>query len=114
MYALVGPASSANQASRVRPAAGARARLAWCCSRPLARSRSSGCRWPGAVLLVAAIGPAVFALDGLWHILQVHLVAAARGSGGEDVQDLLNTLIGLACCRSRCRAYCSPCADWRV
>jgi signal transduction histidine kinase len=50
----------------------------------------------GAVLLVAAVGPVVFALDGLWHILQD---ISGQGLGGQDEQDLLNTLIGLACCR---------------
>ena len=50
----------------------------------------------GPVLLVAAIGPAVLTVDGLWHVLQD---VWSHGLGGQDVQDVRNTLIGLACCR---------------
>jgi signal transduction histidine kinase len=50
----------------------------------------------GAVLLVAAIGPVVLALDGLGHVLKD---VWSQGLGGQDVDDLRNSLIGLACCR---------------
>jgi len=50
----------------------------------------------GLVLLVAAIGPPALTVDGLWHVLQDLL---SHGLGGQDVQDIRNTVIGLACCR---------------
>jgi signal transduction histidine kinase len=92
------PASSARSGSVVgsdrRPGAGARLGLVL-----LAPPRALaffGLSLAGLVLLVAAIGPAVLAVDGLWHVLQD---IWSHGLGGGDVQDVRNTLIGLVCCR---------------
>jgi signal transduction histidine kinase len=92
------PDSSARSGSGVgsdrRPGAGARLGLVL-----LAPPRALaffGLSLAGLVLLVAAIGPVVLAVDGLWHVLQD---IWSRGIGGQDTQDVRNTLIGLVCCR---------------
>ena len=92
------PDSSARSGSGVgsdrRPGAGARLGLVL-----LAPPRALaffGLSLAGLVLLVAAIGPVVLAADGLWHVLQD---IWSRGIGGQDTQDVRNTLIGLVCCR---------------
>jgi signal transduction histidine kinase len=77
-----------------RPGAGAR--LGWVLLAPARALAFFGLSLAGAVLLVAAIGPVVLALDGLWHVLQD---VWSQGLGGQDVDDLRNALIGLACCR---------------
>jgi signal transduction histidine kinase len=92
------PASSARSGSVVgsdrRPGAGAR--LGFVLLAPPRALAFFGLSLAGLVLLVAAIGPAVLAVDGLWHVLQD---IWSHGLGGEDVQDVRNTLIGLVCCR---------------
>jgi signal transduction histidine kinase len=77
-----------------RPGAGARLRFVL-----LALPRVLaffGLSLAGLVLLVAAIGPVVLALDGLWHVIQD---ISGRGLGGQNEHDLFYTLIGLAWCR---------------
>jgi len=92
------PASSARSGSVVgsdrRPGAGAR--LGFVLLAPPRALAFFGLSLAGLVLLVAAIGPAVLAVDGLWHVLQD---IWSHGLGGGDVQDVRNTLIGLVCCR---------------
>jgi signal transduction histidine kinase len=92
------PASSARSGSAVgsdrRPGAGAR--LGFVLLAPPRALAFFGLSLAGLVLLAAAIGPAVLAVDGLWHVLQD---IWSHGLGGEDVQDVRNTLIGLVCCR---------------
>jgi signal transduction histidine kinase len=93
-----GPASSASAGSAVgsgrRPGAGAR--LGFALLTPPRALAFFGLSLAGLVLLVAAVGPALLAVDGVWHVLQDVL---SHGLGGEDVQDVRNTLVGLACCR---------------
>jgi signal transduction histidine kinase len=102
MNGPVWPAASPDTAARSggivgsyrRPGAGARLRFVL-----LAPPRALvffGLSLAGLVLLAAAIGPAVLAVDGLWHVLQD---IWSHGLGGPDVQDVRNTLIGLLCCR---------------
>src|ERR1700727_2667443 len=87
MNALGGPAAGPTGPARSdRP--GARGRLVWVLLAPARALALFGLSLAGLVLLVAAVGPVVFALDGLWHILQD---ISGRGLGGQDEQDLPDT-----------------------
>jgi signal transduction histidine kinase len=77
-----------------RPGAGAR--LGFVLLAPARALAFFGLSLAGLVLLVAAIGPVVLAVDGLGHVLQD---ISRQGFGGQDADDLRNALIGLACCR---------------
>jgi signal transduction histidine kinase len=75
---------------------GAGARLGFVLLAPARSLAFFGLSLAGLVLLVAAIGPVVLAVDGLGHVLQD---ISRQGFGGQDADDLRNALIGLACCR---------------
>ena len=113
MNGPVVPAASPASPASVRPAGRSRAELGWVLLAPLRALAFFGLSLAGAVLLVAAVGPVVLAVDGLWHVIQDIWQRSTLGAAAR--QDLSNALIGLACCRfvlppGAARA----CAGWRI
>jgi signal transduction histidine kinase len=96
MNGPVVPAASPDSPARSDRRQGARGRLALVLLAPVRAVAFFGLSLAGAVLLVAAIGPVVVGVTSLWHVIQD---LSGHGVGGQDEQDLLNVLIGLALCR---------------
>jgi signal transduction histidine kinase len=96
MNGPVVPAASPDSPARSDRRRGARGRLALVLLAPVRAVAFFGLSLAGAVLLVAAIGPVVVGVTSLWHVIQD---ISGHGIGGQDEQDLLNVLIGLALCR---------------
>jgi len=96
MNGPVAPAASPDSPARSARRRGAREALGSVLLAPPRALAFFGLSLAGLVLLVVAIGPVVLAVSGLWHVIQD---ISGQGLGGQDGQDLLNALVGLACCR---------------
>ena len=96
MNGPVVPAASPDSPARSDRRRGARGRLGMVLLAPARAVAFFGLSLAGAVLLVVAIGPVVVAVTSLWHVIQD---ISGQGLGGQDGQDSLNVLIGLALCR---------------
>ena len=96
MNGPVVPAASPDSPASSGRRRGARGRLGSVLLAPARAVAFFGLALAGAVLLVVAIGPVVVAVTSLGHVIQD---VSGHGVGGQDEQDLLNVLIGLALCR---------------
>ena len=75
---------------------GARGRLRSVLLAPARAVAFFGLSVAGLLTLALAVGPPLLAVFGVWHVMQD---IWGQGLGGQDQQDVLNTLVGLACCR---------------
>ena len=91
---VVPAASPDSPASSGRP--GALGGVGWVLLAPPRALAFFGLSLAGLVLLAATIGPVALAVDGLWHVIQD---TWQLDLGNRFQQDLINALIGLACCR---------------